>query len=82
MELSNGYHELLDADELEKRFHADNALRKARGLPERPIDQHLLAAQRHGIPDCAGVSIGLDRLLMLALHAQHIKEVVSFTNIQ
>ncbi len=81
MELSNGYYELLDPDELEKRFHQDNALRKSRGLPERPIDEKLLAAQRHGIPDCAGVSLGLDRLMILALGAQHIKEAVAFTHI-
>jgi elongation factor P--(R)-beta-lysine ligase len=77
MELANGYHELLNADELERRFIADNQLRKERGLPERPLDQHLIAAQRHGIPDCAGVALGLDRLIMLALQAKHIKEVIS-----
>jgi lysyl-tRNA synthetase class 2 len=79
MELSNGYYELLDPDELEKRFHEDNALRQSRGLPKRPIDEKLLAAQRHGVPDCAGVSLGLDRLMILALQAKHIKEVVAFT---
>lgn len=80
MELSNGYYELLDPIELEKRFHEDNALRKSRGLPERPIDEKLLAAQRSGIPDCAGVSLGLDRLMILALGAKHICEVVAFTH--
>lgn len=80
MELSNGYYELLDPDELEKRFHQDNALRKSRNLPECPIDEKLLAAQRHGIPDCAGVSLGLDRLMILAFGAKHIKEVVAITN--
>ncbi len=78
MELANGYHELLDADELERRFNADNVLRKTRQLPERPIDHRLIAAQRHGIPECAGVALGLDRLMMLALQAKHIKEVVAF----
>ncbi len=78
MELANGYHELLDPDELERRFIADNQLRKARHLPERPIDHQLLNAQRHGIPDCAGVALGLDRLIMLALQVKHIKEAVAF----
>ncbi len=78
MELSNGYDELLNPDELEKRFHQDNLLRKSRGLPERPIDEKLLNAQRHGIPDCSGVSLGLDRLMMLVLQAKHIKEIMAF----
>ncbi|MGA2654635.1 MAG: elongation factor P--(R)-beta-lysine ligase [Gammaproteobacteria bacterium] len=78
MELSNGYDELLDPNELEKRFHQDNLLRKSRGLPKRPIDEKLLAAQRHGIPDCSGVSLGLDRLMMLVLQAKHIKEAIAF----
>lgn len=77
MELANGYHELVDPHELSRRFHADNEVRKARGLPEHPVDERLIAAQRHGIPDCAGVALGLDRLIMLALQAKQIKEVVS-----
>jgi lysyl-tRNA synthetase class 2 len=79
MELSNGYDELLDPNELEKRFHQDNQIRKSRGLPERPIDEKLLAAQRHGIPDCSGVSLGLDRLMMLVVQAKHIKEIMAFS---
>jgi elongation factor P--(R)-beta-lysine ligase len=78
IELANGYHELTDAAELEKRFHADNNLRSARNLPQRPIDYHLIAAQKQGIPDCSGVALGLDRLIMLALNAAHIREVLSF----
>lgn len=79
MELANGYHELLDANELEKRFIADNVLRQARSLPIRPIDYELIAAQQQGIPDCAGVALGLDRLIMLAVNAPHIREILSFT---
>lgn len=80
MELCNGYDELLNPEELEKRFHQDNELRKSRNLPERPIDEKLLAAQRHGIPDCSGVSLGLDRVMMLVLNAKHIKEVLAFAS--
>jgi elongation factor P--(R)-beta-lysine ligase len=78
MELANGFHELSDAAEQRARFDADLAVRRARGLPELPMDQALLAALAHGLPDCAGVALGFDRLLMLVAGASHIDEVLAF----
>lgn len=66
IELANGFTELADAAEQRRRFEADNQTRRARGLPTVPLDEELLAALRHGLPDCAGVALGFDRLLMLA----------------
>lgn len=79
IELANGFHELADADEQRRRFVADNAARAERGLPAGVIDEALLAALASGLPACAGVALGVDRLMMLALSARHIDEVVSFT---
>lgn len=79
MELANGYHELTDADELAARFTADVRRRELAGLPGVPIDQHLLAAQYSGLPPCAGVALGVDRLLMLSTGAAAIDEVLSFS---
>jgi lysyl-tRNA synthetase class 2 len=78
LELANGYHELCDAHEQRRRFTADNARRARHGLPVRAPDPHLLAALEAGLPDCSGVALGLDRLLMLACHAEHIAAVLSF----
>ncbi|MBW3140498.1 elongation factor P--(R)-beta-lysine ligase [Ferrimonas balearica] len=78
VELANGFHELADADEQRARFVADNAQRAAHGLPQRPIDEHLIAALAAGLPDCAGVALGIDRLVMLALDAKAIKDVIPF----
>lgn len=78
IELANGFYELADADEQRQRFVADNQQRRAQGLPERPVDEHLLAALHSGLPDCAGVALGIDRLLMLKLDAAHIHEVLNF----
>src|SRR5699024_8102095 len=78
MELANGYQELLDATEQQRRFAADQALRAQRSLPAREADPWLLAALEHGLPPCSGVAMGLDRLLMLLLKAEHIEEVISF----
>ncbi|UJF24692.1 EF-P lysine aminoacylase GenX [Suttonella sp. R2A3] len=75
LELCNGYWELSDADEQRARFIADNAERKAKGLAEMPIDEALLHALDQGLPDCAGVALGVDRLLMLALEAKEIQSV-------
>lgn len=77
-ELANGFFELSDAGEQQRRFEQDNAHRQASGLPTRPADQHLLAALRHGLPACAGVALGVDRLLMIKLGASHIHEVLNF----
>ncbi|MDF7679970.1 elongation factor P--(R)-beta-lysine ligase [Enterobacteriaceae bacterium ESL0689] len=79
MELANGFHELSDMREQQQRFEQDNRKREARGLPQQPIDTHLLAALDHGLPDCSGVALGVDRLIMLALGAESIGEVMAFT---
>ena len=78
VEVANGYHELADATELRRRMTQDNAIRRQRGLPEAPLDEALLAAHEHGLPDCAGVAVGLDRLLALKLGTQSLDEVVAF----
>ena len=78
VEVANGYHELTDADELARRFDADAVRRRARGKQPVAPDSALLAAQRHGLPDCAGVAMGLDRLLMLKLDASSIADVMAF----
>ncbi|WP_430009179.1 EF-P lysine aminoacylase EpmA [Methylophaga lonarensis] len=77
LELANGYDELTDAIELHKRFVDDNRVRKSLGKAEMPIDQHLLMAQSQGLPQCSGVALGLDRLLMLLLDTQEIAAVQS-----
>jgi lysyl-tRNA synthetase class 2 len=78
IELANGYHELSDAAEQRMRFVTDQQSRKARGLPVAPLDQHLLAALDAGLPDCAGVALGFDRVLMLATDAASIEDVLAF----
>lgn len=79
IELANGFHELTDAREQRQRFEQDNRKRAARGLPQQPIDHHLLAATEAGLPDCSGVALGVDRVVMLALDAESIGDVISFT---
>jgi len=78
VELANGYYELTDADEQLQRFMADLDERKRRGLVTLPADQKLLAALQSGMPDCAGVALGLDRLLMLMAGADSIRDVITF----
>lgn len=78
IELANGFHELTDAAEQRRRFVADRDYRRAHGLPEVPLDENLLAALESGLPDCAGVALGLDRVLMLAAGAQSLDQVIAF----
>ena len=78
VELANGYHELGDADILRRRFAADNAQRAALGKPAMALDEAFLAAMEHGLPDCAGVALGFDRLAMLALGADRLSDVMAF----
>jgi len=78
VELANGYHELRDPTEQRRRFEADNAARRAAGSPVVPIDERLLAALEHGLPDCAGVALGVDRLVMLAAGSSEISDVLAF----
>ena len=80
IELANGFSELTDAAEQRSRFERDNALRLERGLPQHPIDEHLLAALESGLEDCAGVALGLDRLLMVLLELDSIDQVLTFTD--
>lgn len=76
IELANGYQELTDWREQERRFVADNEKRKRAGLPVLPMDEQLVAALRHGMPECSGVALGVDRLLMLMLGTDDIKDVI------
>ena len=79
VELANGFHELTDVETHLARFKSDNIKRKHLGKVLKPIDQNFIDALAFGLPSCAGVALGVDRLLMLALEAKHIKEVMSFT---
>ena len=65
VEIANGYWESIDAEELAARFEADRVRRRELGLPAVDIDPTFMAAMRAGLPDCAGVALGVDRLLML-----------------
>jgi lysyl-tRNA synthetase class 2 len=78
VELVNGFHELADAAEQGQRFDADRTFRKTQGLMDVPRDEQLLAALRHGLPDCAGVALGFDRLVMVAAGAKSLNEVIPF----
>ncbi len=78
MELANGFHELTDAAEQRRRFGQDNRLRADAGRATLPPDEALLAALDHGLPRCAGVALGVDRLLMLMLGAEHLSQVLAF----
>lgn len=78
LELANGFHELTDAAEQRRRFEADREERRRRGLALPPIDENLLAALAAGLPDCAGVALGIDRLVMLALGKKSLAEVIAF----
>ncbi len=77
VELANGYHELSDAAEQRRRFEMVNVARVADGRPALPLPESLLAALEHGLPDCTGVALGLDRLAMLAVGASTIDEVMT-----
>ena len=79
IELANGYCELTDALEQRQRFEQDNRLRRETGRPERPLDENLLAALASGLPDCSGVALGVDRLLMLATGSDDIRRVQAFS---
>ncbi len=78
IELANGFHELGDALEQRSRFEQDLRLRRARGLPVNPLDHRLIAALEHGLPECAGVALGFDRLLMAALGLPSLAAAMCF----
>lgn len=78
MELANGFHELGDAAEQRRRLEQDLARRQTSGLPAVPMDQQLLAALETGLPECSGVALGFDRVVMAACNATSIAEVIPF----
>ncbi|MEN3261535.1 elongation factor P--(R)-beta-lysine ligase [Sodalis endosymbiont of Spalangia cameroni] len=78
IELANGFRELTDAREQRQRFEQDNRKRVAMSLTEQPIDENLLAALAQGMPECSGVALGVDRLVMLALKAERLSDVIAF----
>lgn len=77
MELANGYDELCDATELRQRFEQNNKDRLQQVKPQMPIDENLLAAMQSGLPQCSGVALGLDRLMMLHMSVDNISQVQS-----
>lgn len=77
LELANAYDELIDADVLRSRFEADNAERERLGLHIMPIDEYLLAALPH-MSECAGIALGIDRLLMTATEQLRLDKVITF----
>jgi len=79
LELANGYHELCDPIEQRQRANEDNNKRAAKRLTQMAVDEQLLAAMSHGLPACAGVALGLERLLMIMCKASHINEVINFS---
>jgi elongation factor P--(R)-beta-lysine ligase len=78
IELANGFHELASASEQRARFEHDLAERRRRGLTADKMDELLLHALEAGLPECAGVAVGFDRLLMVATGATHIDQVLPF----
>lgn len=78
LELANGFHELCSATEQRQRFSNNQTQRKRFGYEAIPLDEHLLAALEQGLPNCAGVALGLDRLLLLISQKKTIQEVLTF----
>ena len=78
MEIANGFHEVCAVDEQRGRFERENQRRQQRGLAPMALDQALLAALTHGMPACAGVAVGVDRLLMCLLNLPSITQAVAF----
>lgn len=79
MELANGFHELQNAAEQRKRFEKNLDYREKNNIDPVPLDERFLAALESGLPDCSGVALGVDRLVMLALGVKSIRDIVSFT---
>lgn len=80
LELANGYQELTDAREQLKRFERERNLSKNRGEDAPPVDLDLIEALRHGLPECSGVALGVDRLLMSLLKLEHMDAVIAFSD--
>lgn len=77
-EIANGFHELTDAKEQQQRFESDQQYRRCHQKPIPAIDQRFIAALASGLPNCAGVALGIDRLLMCLCHKKKIQEVMAF----
>jgi len=78
IELANGFHELTDPQIQLLRFQQDNQIRRQRGLEEKALDKPFLKALHHGLPECSGVALGVDRLVALALELPDIRSALSF----
>jgi len=78
VELANGYQELTDASEQLRRFEGDDMQRQSNLADRVPIDMNLVAAMRAGMPECSGVAMGVDRLLMQKLKTKNIADVIAF----
>jgi len=78
VELANGYNELQDPIELDRRISRDNRRRKNKSKSSISPDERLLAAMHHGLPQCSGVAVGLDRLISLALGFDDLNQVMTF----
>ena len=78
IELANGFHELTDVAQQKLRFEQDNQTRTTLEKIEQDMDQHFISALEHGLPACAGVALGIDRLVMLALTVNKIDQVITF----
>ncbi len=79
MEIANGFSELTDASEQRGRFELELEIRTGQGKPVAPMDEYFLAALEAGLPDCSGVAMGIDRLLMVLLGVENIKDIQAFT---
>lgn len=79
VELANGFQELINSDTQRSRFQYDLQVRKSKSLGDVPFDNNMLHALAHGLPDCSGVALGVDRLLMIMLGAERIEQVISFS---
>ena len=80
VELANGFHELKDPVEQRRRFEAERAARMRAGRHAPPLDEQLLAALSAGLPDCAGVALGVDRLVALALGHDNVASAMAFAH--
>lgn len=78
IELGNGYYELTDAEEQNNRFDKELTVRQQQNLPVSVKDEHLISALKSGLPECSGMAIGLDRLLMLLSKSASIEDVLNF----
>jgi lysyl-tRNA synthetase class 2 len=78
VELANGYRELTDPVEQRRRFDQDNRRRRTLGRQAMPVDQALIEALEHGLPECSGVALGVDRLMMIALDVDDIGRTLPF----